>query len=683
MVILGNKFNGYRILLVLTTTISFSHLTFAQYKSTDSLSNPIDSLKNYTLSDVEIKAKEFQRIHASTVPAQILKGKDLENMNSLSVADAVRFFSGVQLKDYGGVGGLKTVNIRSLGTNHTTVFYDGLALGNAQNGQVDLGKFSLNNIEEIALYSGQNPDLLQPAKAYASASAMYLKAKTPFFAENEILKASLNLKSGSFGLINPSIDLDYKINEKIYTRVNTEYLNADGHYKFAYTNGVYDTTAIRSNTDILALRVEAGLYGKPDSSASWAIKYYHYHSERGLPGAIISNRFDYTQRLWDTNNFLQFDFQKRFNKTYKLALKGKYATDYTRYLDPEFINLDGFLDNRYTQKEGYLSLANEFQVLPFWRINVSADYQYNTLGANLYRFAYPTRTSFLAVLVTDIQLGDLNLQGSLLSTSVNETVKEFQSAANKQEYTPTVMFNWKPFTNDAIRLRGFYKSIFRMPTFNDLYYTFVGNTYLNPEYTEQYNLGFSYSKSFKTRFINQLDIQGDGYYNTVKDKIVAMPSGNLFRWTMMNLGKVEIKGLEVNIKTQSLLSDQIVLSTGLNYTYQNAVDVTLDGYNYKHQIPYTPLHSGSFITTLTTASFGANYSFIYTGERYSQKTNIPVNYVEPWYTHDITGWYSFKVKKQHYTIRAEVNNLFNQYYDVILNFPMPGRHYRFTLNVTI
>jgi vitamin B12 transporter len=29
-----------------------------------------------------------------------------------------------------------------------------------------------------------------------------------------------------------------------------------------------------------------------------------------------------------------------------------------------------------------------------------------------------------------------------------------------------------------------------------------------------------------------------------------------------------------------------------------------------------------------------------------------------------------------------VNNLFNQYYDVIDNFPMPGRSYRFTLQFT-
>ena len=62
-----------------------------------------------------------------------LSGERLQRLNSHNVADALRYFSGIQIKDYGGVGGLKTVNIRSMGTNHVGVFYDGIELGNAQN----------------------------------------------------------------------------------------------------------------------------------------------------------------------------------------------------------------------------------------------------------------------------------------------------------------------------------------------------------------------------------------------------------------------------------------------------------------------------------------------------------------------------------------------------------------------
>ncbi|MDE5796696.1 MAG: Plug domain-containing protein, partial [Muribaculaceae bacterium] len=96
--------------------------------------------------------------NSSVIVPQTLGGHELEQLNSHNVADAIRYFSGVQIKDYGGVGGVKTVDIRSMGTNHLGVFYDGIQLGNAQNGQIDLGKFSLDNIEEISLHNGQKSD---------------------------------------------------------------------------------------------------------------------------------------------------------------------------------------------------------------------------------------------------------------------------------------------------------------------------------------------------------------------------------------------------------------------------------------------------------------------------------------------------------------------------------------------
>ena len=91
-----------------------------------------DSIFNYhELKGVTVTAERQHGI----IPSQQLSGKELERLNGLNVADALRFFAGVQLKDYGGVGGIKTINIRSMGTNHVGVFYDGIQLSNAQNGQ--------------------------------------------------------------------------------------------------------------------------------------------------------------------------------------------------------------------------------------------------------------------------------------------------------------------------------------------------------------------------------------------------------------------------------------------------------------------------------------------------------------------------------------------------------------------
>ena len=66
-----------------------------------------------------------------------------------------------------------------MGSHHVGVFYDGIELGNAQNGVVDLGRFSLDNMEVISLYNGQKSAIFQPAKDYSSASAIYMQTRKP------------------------------------------------------------------------------------------------------------------------------------------------------------------------------------------------------------------------------------------------------------------------------------------------------------------------------------------------------------------------------------------------------------------------------------------------------------------------------------------------------------------------
>lgn len=646
-----------------------------------SLNRP-DTAKVHRLREVKIVLRNEVSMR-SAVPVQLLKGRELERLQTLSVADALRYFSGIQLKDYGGVGGLKTVNVRSMGANHTNVFYNGAAISNSQNGQVDLGRFSLDNMEEIALYNAQNPELLLPASALASTSSIYLKTIDPIFSRDETYKASLAFKTGSFGLINPSLSFDYKVGRHTSLRFSSEYMNANGRYNFRYTNGVYDTTAVRNNGDISSIRAEFGLHGTPASTLAWNLSGYFYNSERGLPGAIVANKFDYSQRLSDQNYFVQASIKKTWG-AYALKVLGKYAEDFSRYTDPEYITTSGFLKNEYLQKNLYLSVSNSYRLNKVVDIAYSADFLRNYMDANLYRFSFPTRFSVLQALALYMHWERFNLSANVLSTTVTEKVKKYNSPADHQRFTPTIMWSWQPLETEKLHLRGFYKSVFRMPTFNDLYYTFTGNTLLKPETTRQYDIGLTYSTSLQAGLINYAEIQTDLYYNTIDNKIVAIPGANLFRWTMFNIGKTAIKGLETNMKLQAGITPALKLSTTLSYTYQQALDNDKRSNSYGAQIPYTPRHSGSFTVTAFTDRLSVNYSFIYTGERYSQSANIPVNYLQPWYTHDLSGSIVFNPTGKHrITLSAEINNVFNQAYDVILNFPMPGRNYRVGLKYKI
>lgn len=218
-------FSVFLFLVVTIPVVSAQERHKKYYKSR------LDSIQR--LDTVVITGQRLNK-YRDVIPAQVMTSKDLEKLNSLSVADAIRFFSGVQLKDYGGVGGLKTVNIRSMGTNHMGVFYDGIQLGNAQNGQIDLGKFSLDNVEEISLYNGQKSEIFQSAKDFGASGTIYITTRKPRFTDGKSANFKATLRTGSFGLINPSLLYEQKLTDKISTSFSGEWINASGKYKFRY-----------------------------------------------------------------------------------------------------------------------------------------------------------------------------------------------------------------------------------------------------------------------------------------------------------------------------------------------------------------------------------------------------------------------------------------------------------------
>lgn len=634
--------------------------------------NKLDSLQH--LNEVVVTARAVQK---EIFPVQELSGKQLHQLSSHNVADALRYFSGIQIKDYGGVGGLKTVNIRSMGTNHVGVFYDGIELGNAQNGTVDLGRFSLDNMESVTLYNGQKSAIFQPAKDFGSSGSIYLQTRTPQFEEGKKYNVRASFKTGSFGVANPSVLWEQKLGQRISSSFSAEYLHSSGKYKFTYRmQEGYDTTAVRQNGDLNALRVEGGLFGQL-KQGYWKAKAYLYNSERGYPGAIVRNKFSHEDRQWDTNFFTQGTFKKDFTQWYSLLANAKYAYDYLHYLaDPNKDESLMYVNNHYYQQEVYTSVANRFNLFSWWEASFSADYQFNLLNADLRDFVYPRRHTLLASIATAMRFKQVELQASLLETFVHDT-SSGTPAPDKQKLTPSFFVSWRPFPQSGLNLRGFYKRIFRMPTLNDLYYTFIGNINLEPEFTTQYDLGFTYSRTFNNTWLRSLEVQTDVYYNEVENKIVATPTSNFFRWTMVNLGNVEIRGVDVALQTGWKIGRDLTVSNRINYTYQRAQDFTDPKSEfYGGQIPYIPWHSGSAVVNLQWRSWEANYSFIYTGERYSSQANIPYNYQLPWYTSDFSVSKGLKVWKGDLKLTLEVNNLLNQQYEVVACYPMPGTNFK-------
>lgn len=645
----------------------------------------IDTTNVYAIDEVVITDQHYIRETRSMSPTQTFNRNDLKRMQTLQLSDAVKHFAGVTVKDYGGIGGLKTISLRSLGAEHTAVGYDGVAITNSQTGQIDIGRFSLENVDRISLSNGQTDQIFQPARFFASAGILNIQTLSPEFKEKKNINLKAMIKGGSWGLINPALWLDKRLSDKWAVSVNGEAMWAKGDYPYKlYYGDNNDLTSNerRSNTRVESFRVESGLFGKFSDNDEWRTKVYYYQSSRGLPNATTYYYDFASQHLWDKNLFVQSKYKKEFSTKWLFESSAKYSYNYQRYLDPDYKNSFGLQDNKYHQHEYYLSAVALYRVLPNLSFSAAIDGSIQTLNTNSSNIAKPQRYSCISAFAGKYVNEWLTAAASGVMTVVNDHNDGQKSGAGYRKITPYASLSIQPFAAEDFRLRLFYKEIFRLPTFNDLYYGQVGNRDLVPEKVKQYNAGITYAKALG-QFINYISVTGDFYYNRVSDKIVAVPTKNLFIWSMVNLGKVEIKGMDITGNVVLQLHQKVKLNLSGNYTYQRALDTTdPNGKTYKHQIAYTPRVTASGQGSIETPWINFSYSLLYSGSRYALAQNIKENRLPGYTDHSISLYRDFKTGKFIWTLNAEVLNLMNRNYEIVRNFPMPGRSFRATLKMS-
>lgn len=620
--------------------------------STHAQTSRLDSV--HTIRDVAVVGV---RPHYLT-PSQTLSGAALQNLSTTSVADALKYFSGVQIKDYGGLGGLKTVNVRSLGSQHVGVYLDGIRITNAQNGQIDLGRYSLSNMESVALYNANRNERLQSASEYASAATVYLQTRRP-----DSTAFNVEYGTGSFGLQKLKAYFSFKK----FLFVDAEYQRTDGGYPFRFQSASEDTVGKRRNSDISFYRLEAAGFYK-----GFTTHAYFYSSERGLPGPVVrrlSDQWDSTDRQWDRNFFLQATYRHTWDR-FALKTNLKYAYDWLRYLqDPSTNAAAMHCDNHYRQQDLYASVSAAWNT-SWLSLTASTDLRWSDLTTNVYRSAYVYRLDSKSLLSAIASYRGFEGNIALLYTHIGDhSARSAQSAAALSRLTPMLLASWH---RRAFTVRAFHKRIFRAPTLNDLYYTLVGNAQLRPEYTSQFDLGVDYKD-------RHLHLALDAYYNRIEDKIVAIPMKSQFRWSMVNFGLVKSLGLSATAGYDRTWG-KFSLNANANYTCQRDRDYSSPhDPEYRNTIPYSPLHSASLIVDLAYDGWSLCTSWLYTGDRFALISNNRDDMLGAWQTVDLKLNKRFRIRRHSVQATVECNNLCDSRHEVVKRYPMPGRNWKATL----
>ncbi len=634
-----------------------------------------DTIRTGRIDEVVVTAERSRKTNIfETIPVQSLSGNDIRQLGLQNIADAVKRMAGTNVKDYGGIGGMKTVSVRNLGAQHTAVSYDGITVSNTQAGQIDIGRFSLDNVGMLSMAIGQGSDIMQTARHYASAALLAIETERPVLDKGDS-RLRLALKGGSWGQLNPSVRWWCQAGENTMTTLDADYMRADGRYPFVLRNGKEKSNEKRNNSDIEQWHGEANVLHKFGDGGSLDTKAYFYHSQRGVPGSVVLYNDNSKERLWDENFFLQTAYKRHIARQWKLAIRAKYTHSWNKYEDTNAKYTNGKKTEVNRQDEYYTSATLGWKPTSWLEMALAEDVAVNKLRTTVNGSPNPLRTTSLTALVSKAKYGRMTIEGNIVMTYATESLTESEKYAikkpeDRKKLSPSLSFSYRLLPDEALYVRAMTKSTFRLPTFNDLYYLQIGNTSLRPENAHEYGAGMTWN-SRPIGPLRYVALTIDAYYNDVTDKIVAFPS--TYIWKMVNFGKAEIKGIDATMGTEVDIAKGYSIVANGSLTWQEAKDKTEGNATYGSQLPYTPKVSGGLSVMLLTPWVNVGYSATGQGKRYSMAQNTREYQLDGYMEHSLSLSRDFLLGDNMLRLQLTVNNITDKQYEIIKYYPMPGR----------
>ena len=661
-----------------------------------------DAVGADTLRNVDVVSTKRNRELKSTAPQYSLSQESFNRLGVTDIGDALHRLPGITLRDYGGAGGMKTVSVRGLGTQNTGVSYDGIALSDCQTGQIDLQRYTLNGIKDLRLVVAGNDDVFLPARNVASAAM--IEITPPSFplapdAGDEACrvrsKVGGGVTLGSWGYTNPMVQFGSAIGGKVSVTGVADYIYAENDYPFTLVNGSLRTRERRVNSRMNQWHGEVGATYLINPRNRLSAKVYYYDNDRQLPGVVHYYTNETDEALRERNAFVQAKWTGVCSDKVSLMVNGKFNW-FTSDYDNGKPN-GGVTSAEYWQREAYGAFAVLYTPADWLMVDYSADYIMNNLNSSRAVDSRPMRHSVLQSLSAKMTCGRVsflarglcgvylnsrsgNNIGNTPSTSLGNV--DGETEANESRFSPSVSASFQPFEGEQLFVRASWKNIFRMPTFNELYYYHLGNPMLSPECTNQLNVGASWMSGRNFPLAASLTV--DAYLNDVKDKIVAIPF-NMFVSRTMNIGKVKVVGMDVTADLSLPLGASKRHTVGLtgNYSLQRAKNQSVKGKYYDNQIAYTPVHSGS--VTLSWENPWVNISVTADGmsRRWATNEHSPSTDIEGFVEFGCNAYRTLHIHSVPVTLRASVLNITDKQYCIVARYPMPGRSWKASVVVPL
>lgn len=642
----------------------------------DTILNILLSPAPLNLREVIVQSEQPSRtaeMAASAQPVFVMSKRELEDLSANDVGDALAYVPGVFIKDYGGMGGLKTISLRGSPATQTPVLIDGVRYDNHQSGTTDLSTLSLGDFSAIRIYRGGN-------SASFGAAAMTGAVMLESLPDANAPGLRVSAAAGTYGFQEQRVSW---LTRRSRFAAHLAWSRKRAHGDHTYEANSFGEQKIRrrANADFDQQNTLAAFdYEHDDVSARFTV--LHYRGERGVPGTVLQGNEGTAaarQRELDWHGHLRLRWQAQANLS--LTAWIKFRQNELHYRDPQ-LRLQPEGVNDYYHNRDFMAGAtiNRLARIGLLQFEVEAG-QAHLRGDNL---AQPQGDTFVRVDQVRRDHGSVLLKWEQASQPENHR-PNVQAALRYSRYSdvgsalsPSLGMNWQPW-QPALRFRLHAAHSFRAPTFAEQYYLNYGNQLVLPEQGWSADVGASLQASFMGRWLIDLTL----YVNRVQDQIIAIPLSPV-RWSTQNLGTTRNCGAELVAEWQTWHGRLTIHAT---YTRQNPRDRTADSATYDKLVIYVPQEIATAVAALSWPRFeGMNVRSALSARHVSFRYHLPENDYDslmPGYTVlDANATIAVMRGEVTWQLRTEVENLANTRYEVIKNYPMPFRLWRFGLEVS-
>ena len=569
---------------------------------------------------------------------QQLDSAQLRRFPTSTVAEVLQQQSSVYVKSY-GAGSIATTSIQGGGAGHTLVLWNGFPITNASLGQTDFSLLPTIFFDEAVVQYGGD------AAIYGNAAIGGVIHLNSHFPDHQ--KFQFQSGIGSFGKFSNSLLYQRKY-KKWSSGLRLLYQQAENDFPYWLSKELPARKLTHAQTEQLGLMQENKLQLSKKQTLTWNI--WGQQLQRAIPPT--------TTQLASAASQLDQSIRTTFSWQY---LSQKMVWQARTAFYKERIYFQDSLAGVSSDGKAWTSISEVEQTtnLGDWKIYTGLNFTYLQASTD----GYPDGVvQYRLAGFTSIQRQHENWTFALHLR---------QEWANTQTIPIMPSFTMSYRFHPKIKISVAAARNFRLPSFNDLYWSPGGNPNLLPE--------SGWSQSFETNYApsKTMVITWSGFNRLLENRILWQPPVNGFTWSPSNVDQVWSRGLAGrwtwNTKVKAV---KINLQSGYDYTLSTATK-TKDAFSLNKQLIYSPLHQGYANIEVSWKSYGIHYLHHYTGKVLIQHRSLVE--LPSYQIGNLVLEKNWKFGQVSNTIQLRINNFWNVNYRVIERRPMPGRNFEFNL----